>query len=121
LCDADVDGPLVAQLREDGHEVDYIAEIKPDSIDEEVLQAANERNAILVTRDKGFGQLVFHQRLAVHGVLLLRLAGLPMKDRRKLLSEAVRLHGGQFRGSFSVLTKQGLRIRPHLPEAPPNN
>jgi predicted nuclease of predicted toxin-antitoxin system len=112
LCDSDVDRPLVDRLREDGHEVFYMTEIKADSLDEEVLEQANSAKAVLITRDKGFGQLVFRQGLAAHGVLLIRLAGVPMQERKDLLSRAVQQHGHEFEGAFSVLSKGGLRIRP---------
>ena len=118
LCDADVDAPLVQCLRDEGHEVSYVAEIRPDSADDEVLATANAHGAVLITRDKGFGQLVFRQRLVSHGVLLIRLAGLPMSQRKDLLVEAVRLHGHEFPAAFSVLTPSGLRIRRRFPEPP---
>jgi predicted nuclease of predicted toxin-antitoxin system len=119
LCDADVDRPLVDRLRDEGHDVLYMAEIKKDSADEEVLKVANENGAVLITRDKGFGELVFRQGLSTHGVLLLRLAGLPMGERSALLARAVHEHSAKFRGAFSVLTRSGLRIRPGFPPGSP--
>ncbi|MGH7575889.1 MAG: DUF5615 family PIN-like protein [Longimicrobiales bacterium] len=114
LCDADVDGPLVRRLRDDGHDVSYMTEIKANSTDEEVLALASGKHAVLITRDKGFGRLVFQQGLASSGVLLIRLAGVPMADRAELLSRTVQQHGSEFIGAFSVLTPAGLRIRPRL-------
>ncbi len=98
-----------------------MTEIKADCMDEEVLAMANRDAAILITRDKGFGQLVFRQRLATHGVLLIRLAGVPMKERKQLLSDAVRQRGHEFPGAFSVLMKTGLRIRPRFPGSASNS
>jgi len=120
LCDADVDGPLVQRLRDEGHEVFYMAEIKPDATDDEVLELANQHGVVLVTRDKGFGQMVFRQGLPFYGVLLIRLAGVPMLTRKDMLAEAVRNHGREFQSAFSVLTQTGLRIRPRFP-GPPSN
>jgi predicted nuclease of predicted toxin-antitoxin system len=54
---------LVQRLRDEGHEVFYMTEIKADSTDDEVLAIANSKSAILITRDRGFGQLVFQQAL----------------------------------------------------------
>ena len=71
VCDADVDRPLVECLRTQNHEVVSIAELKAEATDEDVLDTANRQSALLVTRDKGFGELVYRQRLASHGVLLL--------------------------------------------------
>lgn len=116
LCDADVDAPLVQQLRADGHEVSYMQEIHASAPDEEVLALAAANSAVLVTRDKGFGQLVFHRQSLHAGVLLLRLAGLPMSQRRELLSWVFRVHGAELVNSFGVLTREGLRIRPAYPK-----
>ena len=41
LADEDVDGPIVAHLRRDGHAVLYIAEMEPGIADEEILRKAN--------------------------------------------------------------------------------
>ena len=92
-----------------------MAEIEPQAEDGQVLKIANELKAILLTRDKGFGQMVFRQGRPFHGVLLLRLAGVPMLQRKELLAQALKSHGHEFEGSFSVLTQNGLRVRPRFP------
>lgn len=56
VADENVDGPVVARLREDGHEVDYVAEMAPGIGDDEVLDYANGRQALLITTDKDFGK-----------------------------------------------------------------
>jgi predicted nuclease of predicted toxin-antitoxin system len=61
LADESVDGPIVARLRQEGHEIVYVAELSASITDEEVLQQANARAALLVTADKDFGELVFRQ------------------------------------------------------------
>jgi len=58
-----VDRPVVERLRQDGHDVVYVAELSPSITDEEVLQQANARSAVLLTADKDFGELVFRQRV----------------------------------------------------------
>lgn len=57
LADESVDGPIVARLRQEGHEIVYVAELSPSITDEEVLQQANARAALLVTADKDFGEV----------------------------------------------------------------
>jgi predicted nuclease of predicted toxin-antitoxin system len=59
VADEGVDRQIVEQLRQDGHDVAYIAELAPSISDDEVLQQANDRHALLVTADKDFGELVF--------------------------------------------------------------
>ncbi len=59
LADESVDRPIVEQLRQDGHDVLYVAEMEPGIPDDVVLQRANEHQALLVTEDKDFGELVY--------------------------------------------------------------
>jgi Domain of unknown function (DUF5615) len=62
LADESVDRPIVERLRQDGHDVTYVAELSPSISDEQVLQEANTRNALLLTEDKDFGELVYLAR-----------------------------------------------------------
>jgi predicted nuclease of predicted toxin-antitoxin system len=59
VADESVDRPTVLRLREEGHEVLYVAEFSPGVADDDVLEQANTRNAVLVTANKDFGELVY--------------------------------------------------------------
>jgi predicted nuclease of predicted toxin-antitoxin system len=59
VADEGVDRQIVEQLRHDGHDVLYVAELAPSISDDEVLQKANDWHAPLLTADKDFGELVF--------------------------------------------------------------
>jgi predicted nuclease of predicted toxin-antitoxin system len=76
LCDEGVERQVVERLREDGHEVEYVAEEMPSASDEQVLERAASEQSVLVTTDKDFGELVF--RAQVMGVgcegVLVRIA-----------------------------------------------
>jgi hypothetical protein len=41
VCDEGVERPIVERLKEDGHDVLYIAEVSPGVTDDEVLAHAN--------------------------------------------------------------------------------
>jgi predicted nuclease of predicted toxin-antitoxin system len=71
VADEGVDRQIVEQLRLAGHDVVYVAELAPSISDDEVLQQANDRQAILVTIDKDFGELVFRLNRVVAGVILI--------------------------------------------------
>src|SRR5438067_13825995 len=73
LADECVDAGLVARLRDTGHDVHYVAEVAGGASDTEVLQRAQAEARLLLTEDKGFGDLVFRSEMAVPGVVLLRL------------------------------------------------
>lgn len=74
LADESVDRQMVDRLRSDGHEVSYIAEIDPSISDDKVFDLANENNALLITADKDFGEIVFRDnRLSSGGVVCFDL------------------------------------------------
>ena len=75
LADESVDWPIIARLRDDGHDVPAIAEDSPGLPDLGVLARAHAEGVVLITGDKDFGELVYRQKLPHAGVLLLRLAG----------------------------------------------
>jgi len=111
VADEDVDRPVVARLRQDGHDVVYIAELSPSVPDEDVLQQANARRAVLLTSDKNFGELVFRQRLVHSGVVLLRLAGLANTTKAEIVGEVCRDRAAELVGAFSVISPGQIRIR----------
>jgi predicted nuclease of predicted toxin-antitoxin system len=111
VCDEGVERQVVERLREDGHEVGYIAEDAPSASDEEVLERSADEGAVLVTTDKDFGELVFRLGRVTSGVLLLRLAGLENADKARIASTAVRDHGAELSGAFTVVSPRHIRIR----------
>jgi predicted nuclease of predicted toxin-antitoxin system len=106
-----VDRPVVERLRQDGHDVVYVAELSPSITDEEILQQANARSAVLLTADKDFGELVFRQGLVHSGVVLLRLAGLANVTKAEIVAEVCRDRTAELIGAFSVVSPGQVRIR----------
>ncbi|MGH7471758.1 MAG: DUF5615 family PIN-like protein [Longimicrobiales bacterium] len=111
VCDEGVERQIVEQLREDGHSVVYVAELDPSIPDPDVLALSVEQAAPLVTNDKDFGELVYRQRLASTGVVLLRLAGLSATAKSAAVSRAVRDHAADIPGSFTVVSPGHVRMR----------
>lgn len=112
LCDEGVDQQIVQTLRDEGHDVLYVAEVAPGATDDEVFDRANRAGALLLTTDKDFGELVFRQRRISRGVLLLRLAGLSQQRKATAVASAVRRFGDELEGAFSVIDPGRVRIRP---------
>lgn len=115
LADESVDRPIVNRVREDAHHVRYVAEMEPGTPDEVVLDRANREDAVLLTADKDFGELVFRQRRVSSGVALIRLAGLSPERKATIVGEAVRRYGERMYGAFTVITPGGVRVRRALP------
>jgi predicted nuclease of predicted toxin-antitoxin system len=111
LCDEGVERQVVEALRTAGHAVTYVAEMSPGVTDEEVLQRSAAEGAVLITSDKDFGELVFRQGRAHHGLVLLRLPGLEPKDKGALVVASLAEHGDQLLEAFSVIESGRIRIR----------
>jgi predicted nuclease of predicted toxin-antitoxin system len=111
VADEGVDRAVVERLRQDGHDVVYVAELSPSVADEEVLGRANAESAVLLTADKDFGELVFRQGLAHSGVVLLRLAGLANATKADIVAEVCRTRAPELIGAFSVVSPGQVRVR----------
>jgi len=81
LADENIHADIVAWLRERGADVLYAAELLQGRGDEELLAAAQKGQRVIITDDKDFGELVFHQRLASSGIVLIRLDSPSMVTR----------------------------------------
>lgn len=111
VADESIDRPTVERLRQDGHAIVYVAEMQPGISDDQVLQEANQRNALLVTADKDFGELVFRMGRIHAGVLLIRLAGLTPHAKADVVAAVLRDHALELARSFSVVSPGAVRIR----------
>ena len=73
LADENIPGPIVKAIISSGHDVLWIQEIAPGVDDLEVLSYATDAERTLITLDKGFGELVFQERVkAPFGIILFR-------------------------------------------------
>jgi predicted nuclease of predicted toxin-antitoxin system len=111
LADESVDRPIVERLRLEGHETTYIAELAPSISDDEVLQKANTRNALLLTEDKDFGELVYRLGRVHAGIVLIRLAGLASAAKAETVAKVLQDHATELVGAFTVISPGGVRIR----------
>jgi predicted nuclease of predicted toxin-antitoxin system len=109
VADESVDFRIVVQLRQIGLTVYAIVEQQPSIKDEEVLSIANENDALLITEDKDFGELVFRLQLPHRGILLIRIA-----DVQKKIASVVRTiakYHAELLNKFSVINGNKLRIK----------
>jgi predicted nuclease of predicted toxin-antitoxin system len=111
LADESVDQQIVDRLRQDGHTVWYVAEMKPGISDDEVFNLANQETATLLTADKDFGELIFRQRRIGAGVILFRLAGLSQKGKSEAVASVIKDHADELQQAFAVITPGVVRIR----------
>lgn len=114
LADENVDQTVVDRLRVDGHDILSVAELDPSIPDEAVLRLASERQCLLLTADKDFGDLVFRQQRMNSGVVLFRLEGLSSLTKAAIVSAAVSEHSLELLDAFTVISPAIVRIRPRV-------
>lgn len=114
LADECVDAGLVRRLRDAGYDTSYAAETSPGALDSDVLRRAQHEVRLLLTADKDFGKLVFRSKMAVPGLVLLRLA--PDKQLLKWtrLNLAIGRFGESLLGRDVVIEESRFRSRPLL-------
>ena len=112
ICaDENLPGQAVHLLRENGHEVLWMAEQGGKTADVDVLALADAKGRLLVTFDKDFGELAVRHRLrATSGIVLFRIKVVdPEETARRLVripESAVR-----WQGHSSVVTDRLTRQR----------
>jgi predicted nuclease of predicted toxin-antitoxin system len=111
LADESVDQPIVERLRNAGHNVLYVAELAPSISDDEVLRLANDEDAILVTVDNDFGELVFRQHRVHGGVVLIRLFGISSTLKAEIVAQVFQERAAEMPDAFTVIAPGIVRIR----------
>jgi predicted nuclease of predicted toxin-antitoxin system len=112
LADECVDAALVAALRTASHDVTYIAETAAGLIDTDVLDMANAEHRLFLTEDKDFGELVFRFRMAVPGLVLLRIESARTHLKWSRLEAVIHQIGEGLFGRYAVVTETRIRSRP---------
>ena len=111
VVDESVERQIVQELRLNDHTVLYIAEESPSVSDDYVLSLSHEQNALLMTSDTDFGELVYRLGRTNVGVILLRLSGLSSMEKVHTVINAINIHGEKLLNSFTVISHRLIRIR----------
>jgi predicted nuclease of predicted toxin-antitoxin system len=111
LADENFPAPVIAGLRQLGHDVFAVAESIPGASDSVVLAAAVDSQRLLLTLDRDYGDLIFHhQHPTPPGVVLFRLAGrAPADDNQRMLASLQSPE--QWLGQFTTITDTLIRWR----------
>jgi predicted nuclease of predicted toxin-antitoxin system len=103
-------GPVVAALREAGHDVLAIAEVFRGATDEQVLERARSEKRVLITEDRDFGELVYSRGQPSAGVILIRFHSGARHAKPAAVVEAVGKLGPRLNDAFTVIEAGRVRI-----------
>lgn len=113
FSDHDVWGQTIKFLRANGHSVIRAQDVGlAKAEDSELIHYAASCNLIMVTRDKGFGALVYQQQVKSRGVIFLRILPSTMtRVHKQLLRAVVDLTEAELYRSFIVVEANQYRVR----------
>lgn len=110
-ADENIDIEIIDHLRKAGYNIFSISEEFPGVPDEDVIKITNKHNAVLLTADKDFGELVFRKGEVIKGVVLVRIFGVPQQEKAQIIFDAFNTHAGDFADRFTVISKKKIRIK----------
>ena len=112
LADECIPAWLVAELRDAGYDVSYIAENSPSAEDAAILELALREKRLLLTEDRDFGELIFGETThKSFGVVLLRMSDEHAVLFWPRLQEAIGRFGEKLFGAFTVISETRMRTR----------
>lgn len=113
LLDENISKKVAQYLKQLGHSTTRIREKFPGIPDYRVLEISNDKNLILITADKDFGELIFKSGYTSQSIILLRLKDQTSENSIKALRKVLDRDGSKITGNFVVITKtmKGFRIR----------
>lgn len=107
LADVNVDRMIVAGLRTDGHDVEWLAEDRMGRRmpDDAVIRLASRQSQIILTYDTDFARYIFTDLLPSNGVVLLRVGvhKTPRAQRNQRALEALHAYQGTLLGRFTTI------------------
>lgn len=111
LIDESADARLASHLTAQGHDAISVARShRPGLSDQEVLAIAHDEDRILITDDRDFGDLVFHQRQPHSGIIYLRLPTTLLVMKLARLDYVLRHYRDRL-DEFLVVTQERVRVR----------
>ena len=111
LADENIEREFIEALREADFDIVSVREGYIGIADDEILQVAEDENAVILTYDTDFGELVFRYSLESRGVILLRLSGLSLAERIGKTIVAIGEHEAELENAFTVISENSMRIR----------
>lgn len=111
IADESTDARIVEALKEAGYDIFSIQQIMPGTADLDIIAMAATKSGFILTEDKDFGDELVFKKVSNNGAMLLRLAGVDIEEKIRLVLTAIKKHSEELTYAFSVLSKNKLRIR----------
>ncbi len=111
MVDESTDARITEVLREAGCKIVLIQEMMAGTHDIDIILTCSRKRRIYFNRGQRLGDELVFRKMPHAGAMLLRLAGVNIDDKIRLVLIAIEKHPEELLNSFSVLSKKKLRIR----------
>ena len=109
LADENFPRPAVLLLQAHGHDVVWIRDQAPGIPDDEVVARSMAEGRILLTFDKGFGEMARRHRVPItSGVVLFRIQTRDPQEAAEVVVKALESRD-DWAGRFAVVNNSGIR------------
>ncbi len=111
IIDVGVGRIIEEWLTQQGFNVIAITKVNPEMADLDIIKLANRVDAIIITMDKDFGELVFKLHSSHTGILLLRLDDAVAEEKLSAIQNIFPAYLSKLKNNFCVYQNGRLRIR----------
>jgi predicted nuclease of predicted toxin-antitoxin system len=111
IVDVGVGKSVEKWLANQGYKVVPVREINPEMEDYEILSLAIIEDAIIITMDKDFGELIYKEKMEHRGVLLLRLDDAVAEEKLAVIQSLFPENAENIKSNFAVYQSGKLRVR----------
>jgi predicted nuclease of predicted toxin-antitoxin system len=110
LVDECTGSKVASWLRSENHEVFSVFDEARGMTDDEILTKAADENWILITNDKDFGEMIFRERRAHHGIIFMRLDDERAANKIQVLERLLENYAEKLPEQFVTVTETKVRI-----------
>lgn len=115
LADENYPGPSVAALRAAGHDVSWVAELRPGILDEDVIAWGRAEGRVVLTFDRDLAErLVRHHDPPPPGLILLRFVPAHPTHAADVIAALLAREDLSVLGRLTVIDLRKVRQRPLL-------
>ena len=104
-------GKIIEEWLSFHYKIISIRKLNHEMPDLEILKLANKENALIITMDKDFGELVYRNLSFHHGILLLRLEDAVSEEKLTVIRSIFPDYFFHIKNNFSVYQNGKLRTR----------
>jgi len=112
IADVNIEKGLVDFLISKGFDIKWVTEIDRNMTNGRLLEMADEEHRILITNDKDFSEIVFHQKKTAWGIILFRVKGQNLVKKIELLEKLLKENLTRIEKHFVVVTEERFKFIP---------